>query len=276
MSAVITSATNPLVKRARRLRSRKGRLAEGAFLAEGLRVVLAAAESQAPLESVLFCPEQLASPAGRAAVEALAARGVPTFAFSSDAFCHLSGRDNPVGLAAIVRATVRPLAALPRVADGIYVALDGVADPGNLGTVLRTLDAAGAAGLALAGGGTDPFHPTAVKASLGALWTVPWAVADGLPEVVSWARGRGLTIVATSAQAAVDYWSATYPEPVLLLMGSEREGLPAEILAAADERVTIPQWGTVSSLNLAVATALVVYELRRRRPARPVGRAPSR
>lgn len=253
-----------MVKRARRLRSRKGRQAEGAFLAEGLRVVLTAIEHQAPIQCVLCCPELLASPAANAALEVLAARGVPLHALSKDLFERISGRDNPTGLAAVVGANVRAMADLPSVGGGIYVALDRVADPGNLGTVLRTLDAVGAAGLVLAGGGTDPFHPTAVRASLGSLWTVPWAAAPSLVEVVAWARERGLAVAATSARGEVDYWAAAYPGSVLLLMGSERDGLPAASMAAADLRLTVPMWGTVSSLNLAVATALVVYEVRRR------------
>jgi TrmH family RNA methyltransferase len=263
MPIEITSPANPLVKSARRLRARPGRLAAGAFLAEGLRVVLTALEHGAPVEALFACPERLRSEAARSALAAAEDRGLPVYALSERAFAALSDRDNPAGLAARVRLRVPDLDALAVAGDGLYVALDEVADPGNLGTILRTLDAAGAAGLLLTGG-TDPFHPTAVRASMGSLWTVPWAAAPTLGAVLAWAASARLTTVATSARGGEDFWGADYPLPLLLLMGSERHGLPAPVAAAAGRRVTIPMAGSASSLNLAVATALLVFEVRRR------------
>jgi len=254
-----------LVRRARRLRTRKARLEEGAFLAEGLRVVLTAIERSAPIEALLHCPDLLASTRARAAVADANARGVPCLAVTPAAFASLSTRDNPMGLAAVVRTTSPSLDDLSVEPTALYVALDDAADPGNVGTVLRTLDAAGANGLILAGPGTDPFHPTAVKASLGSLWTVPFALAPDMAAVLPWARARGLWTMATSAHAAASFWEVAYPRPLLLLLGSERRGLAGEVLAGAADRVTIPMWGSVSSLNLAVATALLVYQAQRAR-----------
>lgn len=255
---------NPLVKRARRLRSRAGRQAEAACLVEGLRVVLTALERGAPVEALFVCPERLTSVPALAAVERARGAGVPVHRLASTTLDSLSGRDNPSGLLAIVSALAPSLSALTPAGGDLYVALDEAADPGNLGTVLRTADAAGVAGLLLTGGGTDPFHPTAIKASMGALWTVPWALAPDLATAIAWAHDQHLATVATTAHGAEDLWTAQLPPRLLLLMGSERQGLPPEILAAATQRVGIPMWGSVTSLNLAVATALVVYEVRRR------------
>ncbi len=269
----ISSPANSIVKRARSLGTRKGRAAAGAFLVEGLRPVLAALEARAPVERLLCCPDLLTSAVARAAVAAATARGVPAADLSPAAFAALSDRDNPAGLAAIVRIAPRALPDLSVVPDGVYVALDAVADPGNVGTVLRTLDAAGAAGLVLGAAGTDPYHPTAVRASMGALFAVPWAMAPDLTTVMFWARHHGLVTVATSAHARANFWDVRLPRPLLILMGAERTGLPPAVLSAADLAVTIPMWGRASSLNLAVATALVVYEARRQ--ARPAAVTPA-
>jgi TrmH family RNA methyltransferase len=255
---------SPLVKRARRLRSRSGRQVESACLVEGLRVVLTALERGAPVEALIVCPERLTSAPALAAVERAQSAGVAVYEVAPATLESLSERDNPSGLLAIVGATAPSLSALTPAAGDLYVALDEVADPGNLGTVLRTADALGVAGVLLAGSGTDPFHPTAIKASMGALWTVPWAQVPDLLAAIAWAQDEDLATVATTAHDAEALWSAELPARMLLLMGSERHGLPQAVLLDAAHRVGIPMRGSVSSLNLAVATALVVYEVRRR------------
>jgi TrmH family RNA methyltransferase len=178
-------------------------------------------------------------------------------------FASISERDNPTGIAAIVKMAWRELDSLPVGEQAIYVVVEETADPGNLGTILRTMDAAGADGLIVVGQSTDPFHPTAVKASMGTLFTVAISQAADMGGVLSWARGRGLQTIATSAKAKELYWAADYRFPALLLMGSEREGLGREVLEAADLAITIPMHGSASSLNVAVATSLLLYEMRR-------------
>lgn len=261
-------AGHPLVKRARRLRQRKHRRAAGAFVVEGPRGFLAAALAGAPIEAVLCCPDLLTSTAVWTAIEALEAGGEgspPVVAVTPEAFGGLSERDNPTGIAAIVGIAPHALDALAVPADAVCVALAGVSDPGNVGTILRTMDAVGAAGLIVVGPeATDPYHPTAVKASMGAVFTVPIAFA-GWDDVWRWAAARGVTAVGTSARAPADHWApgALGDPPRLLVMGGEREGLPPDVLARCPRRVRIPMAGSVSSLNLAVATALLLYEARR-------------
>lgn len=298
MSRPIAGSGHPLVRHARRLRQRKHRREAGAFLVEGPRGFLAAVETGAPIEAVLCCPDLLTSAAVWAAIAGIegsaagedrrdlgaslgkaggvggsdgpvghdARRGPPPIvAVTPETFASLSERDNPTGIAAIVRMAARAIDDLAVPGDGLFVALAGVSDPGNVGTILRTMDAVGATGLVVVGpAATDPYHPTAVKASMGALFTVPIAEAgwDGLWR---WAEARGVTPVGTSARAAVDHWSpgSLGRPPWLLVMGGEREGLPPEVMARCPRRVRIPMGGSVSSLNLAVATALLLYEARR-------------
>jgi TrmH family RNA methyltransferase len=192
-------------------------------------------------------------------VESLRGRGVDVVSVTTGAFESIAERENPSGLGAIVSVPRVRLEDVRVAEDALVVALDEVGNPGNLGTVVRTADAAGAAAVVVAGAAADPWHPGAVKASMGTVFSTPVVVA-ALDEVLAWARARGLSVVATSAHGEVDHWTAEYPAPCLLLFGSEATGLSDETLAAADQVVRIPQTGAASSLNLAVAAGIVIYE----------------
>ena len=258
---MISSFSNPLVKQVRGLKQKKNRQQEGAFVVEGIRGVLAAMEGKATIEAVLFCPDLLSSVPGRNALIALQNQNIPCTAVSAAIFEAISERDNPTGLAAIVQARLERVNEWEVAPAGIYVALVEVADPGNVGTIIRTMDAVGATGLILVGNCADPFHPTAVKASMGSLFAVPISTAGDVPELIAWARQGGLQLVATSAKAKTAFWEVGLSRPVLLLMGSERHGLDPADQQAADLTLTIPMRGTATSLNLAVATGLMLYEL---------------
>lgn len=263
---MITSHRNPLVKRIRGLERKKQRQEEGAFFVEGIRVVLSALEHDAPVELLVYAPELLTSDVAQDAVRQFEARGGVTAMVSGEVFRSFSQRDNPAGLGAIVSARLHTLDSLAVTPDAIFVAASDVGDPGNLGTILRTMDGVGAAGLILVGQTTDPFHPTAVKASMGALFNIPVARVDGMEPVWDWASTRGIFTVATSARAPRNFRDPGYRFPALLLLGSEGEGLPADVIERADRAVSIPMHGTASSLNLAVAAGLLLYELQRQRP----------
>ncbi|HEV2754682.1 MAG TPA: RNA methyltransferase [Actinomycetota bacterium] len=261
MSGLITSPGNPLLKRIRKLRHRKHRESEGVVFVEGIAPVLQALQSGAALEMLVVAPELLTSPAAR---EAVATAGVRVVEVTGDAFASIADREHPAGLGAIVGTPVRALADVELGGSPLVVALDEVGNPGNLGTVVRTADAAGADAVAVAGASADPGDPAAVKASMGTVFSTPVATAT-LDEVLAWSRAAGLAVVATSARASVPHWEATFPERCLLLFGSEARGLPADVVDAADLAVRIPQVGAASSLNLAAAAAILIYEARRGR-----------
>jgi TrmH family RNA methyltransferase len=225
---------------------------------------LTAVEQGAALEAVVYAPDLLTSAAGLTAVTQLEQQGVPVFPLSAAAFASISERENPVGLGAIVQAKLLSLADLSVNGTAVYVALVDIGDPGNLGTIVRTADAVGAAGVILAGQTVDPFHGTAVKASMGTIFTVPLVHLPDIEPLWDWAAAQGVSVVATSARAEENCWIADYRRPCLLLMGSEGEGLDAATLARADQRVAIPMRGSASSLNLAMATGLMLYEILRR------------
>lgn len=296
---LITSRTNPRVAAIRRLRSRREREATGFFLAEGIRIVAEAVVTGADIETLVVAPDLLRSPVGRDLVATRRAAGVPVLEVSPDVFESLSTKENPQGLAAVVRqrwlsleeaaareggtgvgpapgsgggpagasasGSCRPAADLP-----LWVALDAVADPGNLGTILRTSDAMGGRGVVLLGDTADPYDPTAVRASMGSLFAQA-LVRSTFDELVAWCQGQGLRLVGTSGASATacdtPAAQAVYGGPLVLLMGSERQGLSAERQAACDLVVSIPMSGRADSLNLAVATGMMLYEIQRRRRA---------
>jgi RNA methyltransferase, TrmH family len=270
MAELITSAANPLVKRMRLLADRKHRRRESAFVVQGIQPVWQAVEAGADIDTLVVAPGLLRHPGAQAMVTARESAGVRVARLSDDLFGRVADRDAPAGLAAIVRFGPAGLDDLRVEPGSVFAALHEVGNPGNLGTIIRTASAAGAAGVITVGPSADAYDPAAVKASMGALFTVPVATVAAAPDFLAWAAANRVTLVATSGRASVPYWDAQLRPPLALLLGSEGSGLPDDLLAAADVTVAIPMTGTAESLNLAVAAGILLYELpRRRRSASP-------
>jgi RNA methyltransferase, TrmH family len=264
MAGEISSAANPLVKRARALADRKHRRREGAFVAQGIQPVWQAVEADADIEVLIVAPELLRHAGAAAMVAAQEAAGVRVARVSGELFGRIADRDGPSGLAAIVRSVPVALADLT-VSDGsLFTALNSPGNPGNVGTIIRTASAVGCDGVILIGPSADRYDPAAVKASMGAIFTVPVATASSAAEFLDWAHSRAVTVAATSARGGVSCWEADLRLPLAVLLGSEGTGLPDDLLATADLRVAIPMTGTAESLNLAVAAGVLLYEVRRR------------
>jgi TrmH family RNA methyltransferase len=254
---VITSSSNLLVKQARALRQRKARVETGLFLVEGIHHVGEALQAAWPLQSILYAPDLLASDFGRELIARAEKAGVPVQPVSKPVMESLAGKDNPSGLLAIARQGTAELETLA--VTGAAVALVAPQDPGNLGAVLRSLDAVDAGVLFLLDGGVDPYHPTAVRASMGALFWKP-VVQSTWANFLDWARRSGRQLIGTSARAGTDYREFMPVPPWILVLGSEQKGLSAEQLQACAAGVRLPMRGRVSSLNLAVAAGILLYQ----------------
>ncbi len=263
MTELITSAANPLIKRVRSLADRGTRRREGAFVVEGVQPVWRAVDAGWQIETLIVATDLLGD-AATAMVADQQARGVRVARLSAELFGRISGREGPSGLAAIVGCRERAAAGLAVTAGAVFVALHEIGNPGNLGTVIRTADATGSAGVILIGDTADPYAPTAVKASMGSLFSVDVVHLPDAAGFLRWARERAVTVIATSGNAPAEHWSARYRPPLAILLGSEGGGLPEDLLAGADECVAIPMTGTPDSLNLAVAAGVMLYEVRRR------------
>jgi TrmH family RNA methyltransferase len=262
--AFITSPSNQLVRRARKLRHRKHRDEQGAFLVEGIQPVWQAVEQGAPIEVLLVCRDLLTSEAAAQMVGRASAAGVPVADLSAGAFAAIAERQNPSGVAAIVRAEPAPLSRLDASAESLLVALDEVGNPGNLGSIIRTVDAVGGNGVVVIGEATDAWHPAAVKASMGTIFNVALHEAATVDEVFDWCAVNRVSVVTTSAHAETDFRDATYSSPTLVLFGSEAHGLSDDILHRGAPSVRIPMAGSASSLNLAVAAGVLLYEIKQK------------
>ncbi len=260
MRREITGFSNPLVKRVRSLREKKLRKREGLFLAEGLRIMTEAREAG-------FLPEMLFRTTGRdshaleIALEGEVLRaGGDVIETSADILSKLSGKDNAQTVIGVYKEHPTVLADVDRSAAPIWLVAQAMRDPGNLGTMLRTGDAVGAGGLILIDDCTDPFSVEAVRASMGAIFTQK-VVQCRWDEFVSWLRsGRG-QLVGTSLQTELDYQQPDYVAPCFILTGNEAQGLPEAYEAECDLLVKMPMRGKADSLNAAMATAVMAYEV---------------
>jgi RNA methyltransferase, TrmH family len=262
-TAAITSTANPMLKRIRRLRSRKHREREGAFFVEGIQSVFQAVRNDADIEVIVFAPDLLRSDRATRMVLGRQEHGARVVTVSPEAFQSIAERENPSGLGAIVKTHAATLPQLRVTPDSVFVALDHVEKPGNVGSIIRSVDGAGADGVIVIGDSTDPYHPTSVKASMGTLFSVPVTTAPTVDDVLEWADQSGLHTVGTSAHADTTCWATRFDIPTLLLFGNEGAGLGQTVLGRTEKSVSIPMSGTATSLNLAVAVGIVLYEVRR-------------
>jgi TrmH family RNA methyltransferase len=264
---LIASRNNPKVKAIRDLRHRKERERSGLFFVEGIHLVAAAIELCAAIELLVVAPDLLASRFARDLLREQRQRGVACLEVAVEVFESLASKETAQGIGAVVRQRWEALERV-RPAGDCWVALEAIHYPGNLGTVLRTGDAVGAAGAILLGPTTDPYDPAAVRASMGAIFAQR-LVRAGLDEFAAWTRRHSCTVVGASPAAALDYQSVTYRPPLVLLMGSEPRGLSDEGLGLCDTIVSIPMVGHNDSLNLSVAASVMLYEVfNQRRVAR--------
>jgi TrmH family RNA methyltransferase len=257
-----------IVRQVRQLRSRAERERTGTFYIEGARIVAQAVQAGAEITLGVVAPDLIVGPHAAATVAALRDSGAPMVELPVPAFESISFKENLQGIGAVVRAQVGTLDAIPADEARLWVALDGVGNSGNLGAIMRTCDAVGGAGLILLGHTTDPHHPDAVRASMGSLFALLIARA-GFDAFVAWKMAHGYHVVGTSPAATQEYRAVAYPPATILLMGSERTGLSPTQQAACDQLVRIPMVGTADSLNLGVATSIVLYEIfyQQREPA---------
>ena len=257
---MITSTANPSIKQIRKLREKKERLHTGLFFIEGLRIVIEALQQGAEVECLVVAPDLLTSEFGWQKVEEENRRGIQVLQVSQVVFNSLASKENPQGIAAIVRQRWQELGSLSLGSQDLWVALDSVADPGNLGTILRTNDAVGGKGVILLDNSTDPYDLTTIRASMGAIFTQR-LVKTTFAQFLQWKQDHGYPLIGTSDRASTDYCRASYPLPMILLMGSERMGLTEDHMRDCDQVVSIPMVGRSDSLNLAVAAGVMLYEI---------------
>ncbi|MBO9192830.1 RNA methyltransferase [Rhizobium sp. 16-449-1b] len=259
----VTSLANPIIKDIKALSDKKTREQSGTFMAEGLKLVIDAIELGWTIRTLVYAK----AAKGKPLVEQMAAKTVASgglvLEVSEKVLSSITRRDNPQMVVGVFENRWKPLRDIRPAKGETWIALDRVRDPGNLGTIIRTADAAGASGVILVGETTDPFSLETVRATMGSVFAMP--VSRATPEeFIAWKKQAGVSLVATHLAGSVDYRTIDYKtKPVVILMGNEQSGLPEQLAREADALARIPQQGLADSLNLAVASAVMMFEARR-------------
>jgi RNA methyltransferase, TrmH family len=252
------------ISRVRELRDRAIREREVVCFVEGIRQVISAHEGGWQFEAVLIDSTRLRSDVALEAVADMQHAGVLVAELSTRDFERISARDNPAGIAAIVRWSPLALDDLAVSANGLYVLTDQISDAGNLGTLMRTADSLGVSAV-ITHAGTDPAHPAALRASLGSAFQMPVASTSTMDSALAWCVTHSITTVATSAKAEQAVWDADLTGPVAIILGNEGRGLAQDVIERCDTTVLIPMTGTATSLNVGVAAGIILYEAQRQR-----------
>jgi len=265
---IITSLQNPRLKRLVRLRDRRARDEERAFLVEGYREVRRALEKKVALEGLYFSRDWFLGENEPALLAEAEAAGAVLFELSKEAFAKVAYRERPDGILAVAPQWRRALSDLSLPAVPFILVVEAIEKPGNLGTILRSADAAGCDAVIVCDPVTDLFNPNVVRASTGVLFSVPCVVEEG-PAVLAWLRQRKIRTVATTPGAKDLYTDSDLTGPLAVIMGSEQFGLSEFWLRNADDPVRIPMAGQADSLNVAMAALITLFEAVRQRGARP-------
>jgi RNA methyltransferase, TrmH family len=260
----ITSLANPLVKEIRALALPKNRKASGLFVAEGLKLVGDAVDAGWTIRTIVHA----AGVANEGLVARLAAtahaRGGRVASVSEAVLAKITRRDNPQTVIGVFEQRLAAVGRIRPRAEAVWVGLETIRDPGNLGTIIRTVDVVGGDGVILIGDTVDPFSVEAVRATMGSIFHVPITRASR-PDFAELCSGWPGIVVGTHLAASEDYRAVSYRLPVLLLMGNEQSGLTPELASRCGKLVKIPIAGKADSLNLAVATGVMLYEILRGR-----------
>ena len=255
----LTSTNNSLVKKLRSLKNRKARSEMSLFLVEGIHHVGAAIEADWDVDTLLYAPELITSDYARDLILDSAKKGITCQPASPAIFRSLAGKENPQGILASVHQRDFALEQITDIQHG--AAIVAPQDPGNLGTILRTLDAVGADGLILLNGGVDLYHPKVVRASMGSLFWKP-VIRTSFDDFQIWVNKNAYKLIGTSARGRSDLESLEIEnDNWILLLGNEQKGLLPEQISACDALISLPMRGRGTSLNLAVAAGVLLYEL---------------
>jgi len=258
----LTSLENPLVKSIRRLQQKPAHRARGSTVIEGLKLANEALDSGIEIDQALLSVHLASRPAGRALLQRLETAGVPCVTVDERVLRRCSSLDSPEGALLVGRI---PLRSLDQISGELVLVVAGVQDPGNLGAIARVAEATGVTTMVVTRGTTHPFHPRALRGSMGSLLRLP-IVDGGEPESLgALLKKKGFSLAACVPRGGVDVREAVLAGPLAIALGSEGSGLSKDLLKACDLRLSVPMKGSVDSLNVAVVAGLVLYEAARQR-----------
>ena len=256
---ILTSIKNPLIKQARKLQRSKARQKQNLLLIEGTNLIEAALQADYKLDIIFYTERWQANHISLCQI--IAERQMRTELVSPEVLDAIATTVNPDGVVAVAPRPSRD-ESTPLI-TGIGIALEKLQDPGNLGTIVRTAVATNADCLWLSSDSVDFYSPKVLRSSVGQWFKLPVRTNQNLPELIEEQQRQGVQVIATSSQARQTYWEVDFTVPSLILLGNEGAGLSSESIALADKKIKIPLLNQVESLNVATASALLLYEVRR-------------
>ena len=260
----LTSLKNPKVKYVHKLRNRRFREKEQKTLLEGYRELTRSSEYGMKVLEVFYCPSMFLGENEVPLLKELEEQGVATFEVNEQILEKIAYRDRPEGLIAIAEIQSHTLADIPVVENGLYLIAESIEKPGNLGSILRSADAAGVTGIILCDKCTDIYNPNVIRASTGALFSVPLAECTA-QESFDWVRQHNIKVLAATPHTENIHTDADMTQSVAIAVGTEQSGLTDFWMDEADIKVKIPMLGKIDSLNVATATTIMLYEAARQR-----------
>lgn len=257
---VVSSARDPRFLNLRSLQTPQGRSRTKLFIIEGIRHLARAVEHCASIDSIFLDSSVLSNPFGQKLARRLRQQGVPGIRLAHELYRELTLATEPQGIGAVLKQRWFPLEQLFAARNSLWLAVESIESPGNLGTIIRTAEAAGVNGILILDPNCDPYDPATVRATMGSLFSQK-LVRCSVQEFNRWTKSNGVSVVASSPTGLMDFNALAYRFPAALTVGSEKHGLSGQLLEAADFVVRIPMHGGCDSLNAAVAAGVLLFEM---------------
>ncbi|MGD0885777.1 MAG: RNA methyltransferase [Thermodesulfovibrionales bacterium] len=263
----ITSRSNPHIREAATIKGKKGRHKHDAFLIEGPHLLQMALRSGIAVQKVFFTEEHLATKEGERLVRQILRTGAELFRISGQILSKLSDTETPQGIVAIASHRPFSLDQLGLKEPALLVVIDGIRDPGNLGTLIRTADAAGVDAVIILPGTCDAFMPKAIRSTAGSIFNIPLVYPEA-GELMRWLQERSIKTLVADVHATQSLYEADLSRPLAFVFGNEAAGVHEGLRREADAGVKIPLSGKAESLNVAISAAICLYEAVRQRSAK--------
>ncbi|MBB6218252.1 TrmH family RNA methyltransferase [Anaerosolibacter carboniphilus] len=261
----ISSPENSIVKHARQLTKRKMREQWQEYIIEGVRIIKDALENEKSLKKILFCDELYETAGGEELLEELMQREILLYKIPVQLFKELSDTQNPQGIMALVSMDTYSIEDILSRDRGFYIILDRIQDPGNMGTIIRTADAAGADAIFITKGSVDLYNSKTIRSTMGSIFHLPILSTGNTSEIIALLKSQGVKIITTSLEGEKYYFEVDYREMCAIIVGNEANGVQQEDIMSSDILIKIPMLGKAESLNASVAASIVMYEVVRQR-----------
>lgn len=267
MTEFISSPANKLIKEVASLKQKKYRDSLGMFVAEGMRIVEECAASAWSVEACIYTEAAAARGRVKAIIDRLSATKCRMVSVPEDIYNKISDTEQPQGIMAILKKRQASISQM--ITQGakrpLILVLDGIQDPGNAGTIIRTADAAGCTGVIMTKGSADIYAGKTVRATMGSLFHLPVIEGISYEELITELRQNSVSMLAACLQESDVYYQWDFTKAVAIILGNEGQGVSGELIDAANARINIPLVGQAESLNVAVAAGVIIYEAVRQR-----------